>query len=79
MADVADYAQAIAEEERKDALAARAARTFHEEPRVVNGQRLCRDCDEPLSKKRLKFVPEAVRCVDCQNLLEQRQRRKKLS
>jgi DnaK suppressor protein len=76
MADAADHAQALAEVERSDALAARAARMFHEEPRVVNGQRLCLDCDEPLSKKRLKFIPEAVRCVDCQNLLEQRQRRR---
>lgn len=75
MADAADRAQAIEEEDRADVLAARAAKMFHEEPRVVNGQRLCLDCDEPLSKKRLKFVPEAVRCVDCQKFHEEKQQR----
>lgn len=38
-----------------------------EPPLEVNGQRLCLDCDEPLSGARLDANPKAVRCVDCQN------------
>lgn len=76
MADEVDRAQAHEEELRADAFTARAAKRFHEEPRIVNGKRLCLDCDEPLSKKRLKAAPEAARCVECQELREEQDRRK---
>lgn len=75
MTDAADRAQERETCERAEALARRARRAFHEEPRVVKGERWCLDCDEPLPKRRLKAAPEAVRCVDCQQLHEQRQRR----
>ena len=29
----------------------------------------CRDCEEPIPVKRLKFDPTALRCVDCANAM----------
>lgn len=37
-----------------------------EPPLEVNGQRLCLDCDGPLSRARMQANPNAVRCVECQ-------------
>ena len=75
MGDAADVAQPGEEALHADALAAHAANRFHEEPFYIDGVRACRNCFAPLSKKRLKAAPEAVRCVDCQNIYEQQQRR----
>jgi len=77
MTDIVDRAQPYEEALLAEAHAMHAARMFHEEPRIVNGARLCLDCDEPLSKKRLKAAPEAVRCVDCQKLREKLNGRKR--
>lgn len=76
MADEVDRAQAHEEELRADAFTARAANMFHEKPFWVDGVRACKDCLEPLSKKRLKAAPEAVRCVECQKSREEQDRRK---
>jgi|SRR5688572_31906467 DnaK suppressor protein len=35
---------------------------------------ICRECDEPIAKARLKVVPFATRCVPCQQALEGLQR-----
>lgn len=75
MSDIVDRAQPAVEGNLADAFALRAAKMFHEEPRSVNGKRVCLDCEEALSKKRLKAAPEAVRCVDCQKLHERKQGR----
>jgi RNA polymerase-binding transcription factor DksA len=32
----------------------------------------CIDCDEPIDDDRLKVQPAALRCLDCQELLERR-------
>lgn len=37
-----------------------------EAPLEINGQRLCLDCDGPLSFARLQANADAVRCVECQ-------------
>lgn len=34
---------------------------------------ICVDCGEPIAWKRLDAVPHAVRCLDCEALLESRQ------
>lgn len=34
--------------------------------------RYCVDCGEPIPAARLKAVPDAIRCVDCQQLFEKR-------
>ena len=35
---------------------------------------ICRECDEPIAKARLKVMPFATRCVPCQQALEGLQR-----
>lgn len=37
--------------------------------------RYCVDCGKPIPAARLKAVPEAIRCVECQQILEKRMRR----
>lgn len=31
------------------------------------GKRLCRDCHDPIDKRRLSARPDAVRCTECQS------------
>lgn len=78
MTDVVDRAQ-----EREQVNLARAlerrveAATVREQPFEIEGTRVCLDCFEPLTKKRLKAKPDAVRCVECQELKEKQGRRKR--
>jgi phage/conjugal plasmid C-4 type zinc finger TraR family protein len=37
-----------------------------------NGRTNCLDCGIKIPKKRLDYVPNAVRCADCQDLAERR-------
>lgn len=75
MADDLDRAQNLEELEREQSLGRQArAAVSHETPFEIEGQRVCLDCFEPLSRKRLKANPQAVRCVECQGVHEQRQR-----
>lgn len=32
---------------------------------------ICTDCSQPISEKRLKFYPDACRCLACQEALEE--------
>jgi len=62
---VYEGAQALTERLRQAGIdEARSAPT--EQPLEVNGQRLCKECEEPLSPARLNANPSAVRCVECQ-------------
>lgn len=78
MSDIVDRAQ-----EREQVNLHRALRSHAERaavraaPLVVDGKRVCTDCFDPLTKKRLKANPDAVRCVDCQELKEKQFRRKR--
>lgn len=38
--------------------------------------RSCRDCGEEIDQGRLKAVPGAVRCIDCQGTFEKRTRQR---
>lgn len=38
------------------------------------GQRICRDCEEPIDPRRLRAWPTAVRCTECQAIHDQYQR-----
>lgn len=62
---VYEGAQALTERLRQAGIE-EARRASTERPLVVNGQRLCRGCEEPLSPARLNANPNAVRCVECQ-------------
>lgn len=73
MTDAADRAQAREEQERMEAIERRreaADRATAETPFEIEGTRVCLDCFDPISKKRLKANPQAVRCIDCQTDVE---------
>jgi RNA polymerase-binding transcription factor DksA len=70
MADTADAAQAYQERMNAAALAAFSWRAG-ERPLVVGGRRLCVCCRVRLPAGRLGAVPEAVRCVDCEQAQEE--------
>ncbi len=39
--------------------------------RLKNGNfGICQNCEEPISEKRLRFIPESILCIDCQAKLE---------
>lgn len=73
MPDIVDRAQELEQAERDEALAARAA-VAAETPALHGGRRVCLDCDDPLSRARLRAHPHAVRCVECQARAERAQR-----
>lgn len=68
--DDADIAQGIEAAEREHSLATHSNRPI-ETPLIINDQRLCIDCEEPIPSKRLQAAPEAARCIFCQQLREQ--------
>ncbi len=78
MTDIADRAQVREQLNLNHALTRQAERAAaREQPFEIEGKRVCLDCFEPLGKKRLKANPDAVRCVECQELKEQLERRKR--
>lgn len=65
--DIADKAADLEARHRDAALAAwREKARDPAGPRLENGRRLCLGCGEPLSPRRLRALPGAVRCVECQ-------------
>lgn len=74
MSDLADHAGELEEQQRTHALHARPRAAIEIPRHDREGQRLCLDCEERLSKKRLQASPNAVRCVECQDQKERRQR-----
>jgi RNA polymerase-binding transcription factor DksA len=74
MSDIADRAGDLEELQRAQALHAQSAVVI-EMPRCDrDGKRICLTCEDRLSQKRLRAEPRAVRCVECQDLHEKRQR-----
>ena len=73
--DIGDRAQAREDELRDDALATAVRNRTHEAARVVDGVRVCLDCEDPISTERLKANPQAVRCAGCQQWQEQQRLR----
>lgn len=74
MSDLADHAGDLEEMQRNEALRARSAVVVEMPRQNGKGKRICLACEERLSQKRLKASPSAVRCVECQDLHEKRQR-----
>ena len=68
--DVIDDANARADLFRKNALNAIRQNEMCESSLYIDGIRCCLDCEEPISAKRLKANPDAVRCVICQTRRE---------
>lgn len=74
MSDIADRAGELEEQQREQALRARSAVVIEMPKSDREGKRICLTCEDRLSPKRLKASPRAVRCVECQDLHEKRQR-----
>lgn len=74
MSDDADRAEDLQEMTRTLALSARAENIAELPRHDREGKRICLDCEERLSQKRLTAAPRAVRCVECQDLIEKRRR-----
>ncbi len=72
MTDVLDRAQEIEQQQREQALMQ--AKQQPEQPNELDGHRYCLDCDVGIKTKRLLAAPNAVRCVDCQELHEHHQK-----
>lgn len=66
--DAADEAQ------RHEAAHLQAALARHHRPAeaqlVEDGEVICLGCGDPVPPSRLRVIPDAARCVDCQEILE---------
>ncbi len=71
MADIADMAQAREEAHRARAILA-ARRMMHagDQETDADGHVICADCGERIPAARLRVLPRAVRCVECQAKIE---------
>ena len=75
MTDILDRAKELEMQQRDVALKNhQAAAKQTEPPLVIDGQRCCRACEEPIPAERLKASPDAVRCVWCQQDFELKQK-----
>ncbi len=74
MSDLADHAGELEEQQREQALRARSAVVIELPKHDREGNRICLACEDRLPAKRIKASPRAVRCVECQDLHEKRQR-----
>jgi len=71
--DEADSAQVYEEQTRERGI--RNATQQHKEPAlVINGKRMCVDCEEEINPKRVEAV-NAIRCEHCQPYYEMRSKR----
>ncbi|GLX86357.1 hypothetical protein tloyanaT_26100 [Thalassotalea loyana] len=73
MADVADKAKLLEQQALEHALASHQVSV--ETPNEFDGHRYCLDCDIEITTKRLLAAPNAVRCIDCQEVHEHQQKR----
>jgi len=51
-----------------------AAHMESEPPLIIDGRRCCIDCEEPIPEERLAARPDSVRCIECKQIKEQKQR-----
>lgn len=63
--DQFDRAQQLEQLQRDQALTA-ARQQPKEQPLVMNGKRVCVDCEDEIKAARLIHIPNAIRCVSCQ-------------
>jgi len=68
MADLADQAQDTEAAHLRAALAAARGRAPERQTRDELDRVLCADCGEAIPEKRLRIVPDACRCVGCQEI-----------
>lgn len=73
MADEADRADHIQELQRASALADVLERA-PERALMIEGLECCRDCANPIPLARLRALPSAARCMECQEQHELKSR-----
>ena len=66
--DDSDCAQAVMERATERALYGRLTR--NRRTADTPGRRVCTDCGGDIPAARLVAVPDAIRCVNCQNIME---------
>ena len=71
--DQFDRAQKLEQQQRDRALKAARQRPA-EQPLMVDGIRVCIDCLDDILTARLEHIPDAVRCISCQQDYERRDR-----
>lgn len=73
MTDIVDLAQAQNEGivEKQLATRVKPALSAEDVERIVRQGRECVDCGEPIAPQRLRAVPFATRCIECQEEWEQ--------
>ncbi|PWW41609.1 TraR/DksA family transcriptional regulator [Idiomarina loihiensis] len=69
--DQFDRAQKLEQIHRDRAINA-AKRRPSEQPMFVEGIQVCIDCLDDIDPVRLKHIPDAVRCISCQQDYERR-------
>lgn len=75
MSDPADRATALEELQRDEALHLHKTVAGIADPVIErNGKRICIDCLEKLTAKRIKAAPNSGRCVECQGIHEKQRR-----
>jgi len=45
-----------------------------ESPLIINGVRVCKDCEGEIPSARLKAVADSVRCIGCQTIFDKQQK-----
>lgn len=75
MTDSADQAEELFEFSQALAFRNHRQNRDSERPDLDDaGRRLCLDCGDPIPEERIILLPWCVRCVDCQELHEQKDR-----
>lgn len=73
MSEQIDEAQALAERFIESSLHQQQLRAHSSQAEPAGGPRDCECCGEPIPPARLKVVPCALLCVECQTFQERRQ------
>lgn len=66
MADNADKANELAEWQLQHNL----KRHHQQTEKMVNTSPLCDECGEEIPQRRRELLPHAIRCVDCQHIVD---------
>lgn len=71
MSDIIDRANDLADFDRERAIAnALAKKPVANAVFAESGAQLCAECDEPIPVQRLSVIPDAVLCIECQEVWE---------
>jgi DnaK suppressor protein len=68
--DILDRAKVLEIEDRQRAIAAQREKSKEPDQLIIDGEVLCIDCENLVSKPRLAAKPNAARCIECQSLKE---------